>query len=240
MPILARPGLRLTADNPDFKCLDNPVWSALKAGQNHLSSGGEWAKVYLSDVSNFAGTKDNSESSEVELLKLLKPKQSIYLFGIAPEFNPRNWNLLSITTECQMVFLRNQALKVELQVEKLFKNDKLEMLRLAATSAPDAFKEDSQKAGFYYGIRKDNFLVSMGGTRMLSGPYQELSSICTHPDWRRNGYSQAVTSCLINEILESGFVPFLHVHPETSAQRMYEKLGFTERRKITRWKVQKK
>jgi len=42
-------------------------------------------------------------------------------------------------------------------------------------------------------------LVAMGGERMFSGSFREISSVGTHPNYRGRGYARAIINKLIAE-----------------------------------------
>jgi len=61
----------------------------------------------------------------------------------------------------------------------------------------------------------------------------EVSTVCTHPDYRGHGYGGALTTMVAESILERQETPFLHVAPANDrALRLYLKLGFRIRREI--------
>ena len=87
--------------------------------------------------------------------------------------------------------------------------------------------------GRYFGIYDGDTLVAMAGERMRLPAHQELSAICTHPDYTGRGYAQQLVAMLTNDILDSGRVPFLHVsHENVRAKALYERLGYSFRADI--------
>jgi predicted GNAT family acetyltransferase len=63
--------------------------------------------------------------------------------------------------------------------------------------------------------------------------YRELSAICTHPDFRGQGYARAIVGRLMTTTFDEGLTPFLHVEDmNRSAQALYATLGFIERARL--------
>jgi predicted GNAT family acetyltransferase len=70
----------------------------------------------------------------------------------------------------------------------------------------------------------------MAGERMRCHEYQEMSAICTHPDFLGRGYAQRLLAVLTNRTLDRGVTPFLHVdRANTRARSVYDRLGYRER-----------
>jgi predicted GNAT family acetyltransferase len=87
--------------------------------------------------------------------------------------------------------------------------------------------------GNYWGIRESGRLVAMAGERLHLNGYTEISAVCTHPDFQGKGYAKALLAVVANHITNRGETPFLHAWIENyGAIRVYEKLGFKQRRVI--------
>jgi predicted GNAT family acetyltransferase len=70
----------------------------------------------------------------------------------------------------------------------------------------------------------------MLGERIKIDGYTEVSLVCTHPDHRGKGYAKSLSGIIIEEIINSGEKPFLHVMIQNiPAYSLYEKLGFKTR-----------
>ena len=99
--------------------------------------------------------------------------------------------------------------------------------------APRPVRGRTHELGTYLGIKADGALVAMGGERMRLPGFTEISAVCTHPDHRGRGYSQALVAELGRGIFERAETPFLHVKPDNvDAIHVYEKLGFRTRRHL--------
>jgi predicted GNAT family acetyltransferase len=64
--------------------------------------------------------------------------------------------------------------------------------------------------------------------------WTEISAVCTDEDYRGRGLASRLVNAVTVGVLERGDTPFLHVRPENiAASRVYEHLGFKERRLVT-------
>jgi predicted GNAT family acetyltransferase len=74
----------------------------------------------------------------------------------------------------------------------------------------------------------------MAGQRMHLGNYIEVSAVCTHPDHLGHGYATALILHLATLIRAQSAIPFLHVRTDnTSAIKVYKKLGFSIHQEVT-------
>jgi predicted GNAT family acetyltransferase len=61
--------------------------------------------------------------------------------------------------------------------------------------------------------------------------FTEVSAVCTHPDHLGKGYAAAVMSLAMQNIVNAGETPFLHVRADNQrAIDLYERLGFRKRK----------
>lgn len=91
------------------------------------------------------------------------------------------------------------------------------------------FLPDMLKSGTYYGIRKDDTLVSVAGTHASSPSHKIacIGNIFTLPSYRNKGYATICTSKVVEELLLNHKDIILNVDSKNvSAIRVYEKLGF--------------
>ncbi|GAF94783.1 unnamed protein product, partial [marine sediment metagenome] len=81
---------------------------------------------------------------------------------------------------------------------------------------------------------------AMIGERLGAESAQEMSAICTHPDFLGRGYARRLTAMLTNDTLQQGRLPFLHVSYENPrALKLYEQIGFRLRRDIPFYSLQR-
>jgi predicted GNAT family acetyltransferase len=94
--------------------------------------------------------------------------------------------------------------------------------------------------GRYFGIYQDGRLAAMIGERLGTDAQQEISAVCTHPDFNGRGYARRLVALLSNDNLERGRLPFLHVsHQNHRAKQLYEQLGYSHRRDIGFWSLRR-
>ena len=88
-------------------------------------------------------------------------------------------------------------------------------------------------AAYYYGVFENNQLVSMAGERLHLTNYSEISAVCTHPAYTGKRLGTELVAHMMEEIIEQGKTPFLHVRVDNlAAIQLYEKLGFQVRREM--------
>ena len=64
----------------------------------------------------------------------------------------------------------------------------------------------------------------------------EVSAVVTHPGHTGKGYAKQLIAHAVNNIFAQNKIPYLHVAAtNTAAIKLYEKLGFGTRRKISFW-----
>jgi predicted GNAT family acetyltransferase len=111
---------------------------------------------------------------------------------------------------------------------------------LTALVYPEFFRPRTVTLGTYLGIYVDGRLASMVGERMRIDGYQELSAVCTHPDYTGRGYAARLLAELVNASFDRGAIPFLHVgRGNDRARALYERLGFRERIDVGLWSVRR-
>ena len=83
------------------------------------------------------------------------------------------------------------------------------------------------KRSRYYGVFKDERLVSIACAYLKTPEVWIIGDVYTHPDYRSKGYAKVVTSAITRDAVRSGALAMLHVDKDnTSAIRVYERLGY--------------
>jgi predicted GNAT family acetyltransferase len=114
------------------------------------------------------------------------------------------------------------------------------VLALTALVYPHYFRRRTMEMGRYFGIFEAGRLAAMIGERLGSEATQELSAICTHPDFAGRGHAARLTAWLSNATRAAGRLPYLHVsHENVRAKALYERLGFRVRRDIPFWSIRR-
>jgi GNAT superfamily N-acetyltransferase len=220
--------------------LDNPIWSSLSTEQAALARGTSLAKRYEADVAPFAAIESVTGRSSDELASIVAAEEQVYLVGVAPELDER-WMLLSSSRIVQMVWQSEVHVpESDAEIEPLGANDREAMLALTAAVFPGFFRPRTPEMGRYFGIHKGSVLAAMAGERMYLRGFQEISAVCTHPDFTGRGYAARLIAHVTNLIRARGATPFLHVgEANARARDLYLRLGFVERVLLPMWSVRR-
>lgn len=205
--------------------LDNPVWHALNSYHEHLAIRGDGTVRYPPDIFFAAATLENSSLGFMNLRSLVETNEIIGVAGPLPEVLP-GWEVIFIDQAQQLI---HEDLKPAPRVNAmvLTAEDVPEMLDLVNLAQLGPFAPRAIELGQFLGVRQDGHLVAMAGQRLHLPGFCEVSTVCTHPDYRGRGYAGALTNLLVESILEHQETPFLHVAPGNDrALRLYLKLGF--------------
>lgn len=244
------------ADNPDFDGhafddgglddgglddadLRNPFWSALRSRHTGIAQVvGEVAR-YPADHAPFLGVAHAEVAVADAFGALIAPGESVYLLGVAPSA-PEGWALECLGELAQMIRTAPLPVADGPDVVPLGDADREAVLALTALVYPHYFRARTMSMGRYFGIHRDGRLAAMAGERLGTDRFQEVSAICTHPDFNGLGYARRITAMLTNDILASGRIPYLHVsQANTRAKTMYERMGYRLRRTIPFWSLRR-
>lgn len=215
--------------------LDNPFWWSLRTRHQALALGNDdWAR-YPAEFAPFLGVAGD----DVDVGNALAPGDQVFLLGIKPPI-PDGWRFQAFRPLAQMTC----ATPIDpvdgpaiLPLTDIHRDD---VLALTALVYPHYFRARTMDLGRYFGIYQDGRLAAMIGERLGTGAHQELSAICTHPDYLGRGYARRLTAMLSNDILQQGRLPFLHVSYENlRAKQMYEQLGYRVRIDIPFWSLKR-
>lgn len=104
---------------------------------------------------------------------------------------------------------------------------------------PGYFKKKTNLMGDYFGIVSDEKLVAVTGERMKMNAFTEVSAVITHPSYTGRGFAKQLVAHTANQVFDENKIPYLHVaETNLGAIRLYEKLGFKTRRKISFWNLE--
>jgi ribosomal protein S18 acetylase RimI-like enzyme len=219
--------------------LDNPFWSALRSRHAGIAAVAGEVVRYPAPYAPFLGVAHAEIDAGEAFAALVAPGELVYLLGIAPRA-PAGWRLQPLGELAQMQC--DEPIEVEdgPEVVALGDADRDDVLALTALVYPHYFRERTMSMGRYFGIRREGRLAAIAGERLGTDTFQEVSAICTHPDFVGLGYARRITALLTNDILASGRLPYLHVsHANTRAKSMYERIGYRLRRNIPFWSLQR-
>jgi ribosomal protein S18 acetylase RimI-like enzyme len=217
--------------------LDNAVWHALGSHHRHLAERRGRARRYDRNVAIFGAVDRFDPGSWSDLAALLGPSRACALFrSEVPAALPEGWILRARGQGRQMTVDPERLAPITpVEVRQLTTEDVPLMLELVALTNPGPFRPATITMGYYAGHfdQSGGRLIAMAGERMHLTTYCEISAVCTHPDARGRGLASALTYHVAERILARGEQPFLHVADTNEvARRVYEHLGFTERRLV--------
>ena len=217
--------------------LDNPIWSSLTTKHASFAVVQGSACRYPPQVAPFAAVRAGDANALSQLEGLINGGESVYLVGLAPEF-AAGWRVESAFPIPQLVCSTPAVVRSGPDAVPLTEANRSDMLALTALVFPGFFRARTVEMGRYIGIYHGRVLAAMAGERMRMDGYQEISAVCTHPEFIGRGYAQRLVALLVNAVLERGDTPFLHTHRDNArALALYDHLGFKIRTEVTLWSV---
>ncbi len=222
----------------DDKKLDNPVWFSLSETHQSFAVDYGSVKFYYPDYCPFGGfEKGNATGKSID--EYSEMVDSFFIVGEKPELS----NLLQLNKELvclQMIVYNPIDIAINDQIIKLTDEHIDVLYELVNLVQPGYFKKKTALLGNYYGIFKNGELVAVTGERMQMNDFIEVSAVVTHPNHTGKGYAKQLVVHTVNEIFKQNKIPYLHViEDNVGAIQLYEKLGFTIRRKISFWNITK-
>ena len=219
--------------------LDNPFWSALCSRHADIAHRVGEAARYPAAFAPFLGVAHVDADVGDALEALIAEDESVYLLGVAPRV-PEGWRLQAFGDLAQMIRTEPLAVEDGPEIVPLTSAHRADVLALTALVYPHYFRPRTMGMGRYFGIYVDGRLAAMAGERLGTAGFQEVSAICTHPDFNGRGYARRITAMLSNDILGQGRTPYLHVsHENPRAKNMYARMGYRLRRDIPFWSLRR-
>jgi len=221
------------------KKLDNPVYYALTETHQHLAISYGGIKFYQPQYCPFGGFI-NISNTENGIEKYARLINNFYVVGDKPNYKNKGACKYHLKNELvcgQMILDKPYPIEIsEKIIELCTTTHKGDLYNLVNLVQPGYFKNKTSEMGNYYGIYKDAQLVAVTGERMKMKKYTEVSAVVTHSQHVKNGYAKQLVYFTCNKIFEEGKIPYLHVADTNMiAIKLYEKLGFEIRRKISFW-----
>lgn len=212
--------------------LDNPVWSALTGRHRDLGRGSNRVRHYLPEVSVFGAVADWDDPRVWDdVLGLVGPGADFACMGPAV-VPPPGWSVPWSAEGVQLVQTDALLGQHDAEAVRLHEADVPEMLDLVARTQPGPFLPRTHELGTYLGIRREGRLVAMAGERLKPDGWTEISAVCTDPAYRGRGLASRLVLAVTAGIQERGDRVLLHAAAtNTNAIGLYERLGFTLRRR---------
>jgi predicted GNAT family acetyltransferase len=164
--------------------------------------------------------------------------ENFYVVGEKPLLS----SILTLSKELicnQMLLKRPINIKIQQQIIELkSKSMKADLFDLINWVQSGYFMNKTTDLGKYFGIYKNDKLVAVTGERMKMNEFTEISAVITHPDHTGKGYAKQLIKHTTDQIFNENKIPYLHVaESNIGAIKLYEKLGFITRRKMSFWNL---
>jgi ribosomal protein S18 acetylase RimI-like enzyme len=214
----------------DEALLDNPVYAALCGAHARFAQVRGRVRRYQPEVAPFLGLPSRPSPEDWrDAAGLISPGTYAGVRADRAEL-PDDWQAVDVFDLVQMT--GEAAVGVDFpEAIRLRAADVPEMAELVAQTDPGPFLTRTIELGDYLGIRCDGALVAMAGERFRLDGWTEISAVCTRPDHRGQGLASRLMGALIAGIQLRSQQAFLHVlTTNTGAIRLYEELGFRERK----------
>jgi GNAT superfamily N-acetyltransferase len=220
---------------PDSQLLANPIWNALITEHTKFAVGDNLARTYQSEIGPLSGMATESYEAYECLRPLARRSGTLGLFLSQPYEARPGWKLLRGEPLNQMIFAGNEfpkpnAIPTPVDLRPLTAADIPAMVELAKLTEPGPFRKRTSELGAFFGIFESGRLLAMAGQRIRLPGFIEVSAVCTHPNARGRGFARMLMSVVMDDIFKRRATPFLHVLPSNAAIRIYESLGFIQRR----------
>jgi predicted GNAT family acetyltransferase len=213
--------------------LDRPIWHSLTGRQAALARGDARAVRFRPEVNLFGAAADESPAALRALAGLIEEGGTLGMLEVGTAAALPGTVVVSERRLNQMVATRLHRAARAVDIVLLGDADAGEMLDLATLTAPGPFFAATHRQGGYIGVRRGGRLVAMAGERMKVPGFSEISAVCTHPDYRGQGFARALMEAVLAPLLERGEGVFLHSYADNPAVAFYRALGFEVRREMT-------
>ncbi len=219
--------------------LDNPIWESLASRHCAIALQEGVCARYPAVVAPFLGVARDGVDVDEALESLVPTDDTVLLLGVAPQV-PAGWRLDKLAELAQMVCPEPIPGIDGPDIIELSEAQRSDVLALTALVYPHYFRLRTMDLGRYFGIYQDGQLAAIIGERMGMDDHQEISAVCTHPDFNGRGYARRLLAYLTNDTLARGRLPFLHVaHENGRAKQLYEQCGYRDRRDIPFWSLRR-
>lgn len=223
------------------KKLKNPVWYSLEETHKNFLLKIDGVQFYKPDICTFGAFFDADKTTKA-LNEYAKIADKFFLVSEkeTPYFDTNNLVLEKKINGCQMILENLVDITISEKIVLLSEDYMDEVYELIWLVMPGFYQKLGFKMGKFYGIFKDNKLVSITGQRMQTENFIEISSVVTHPHYTKKGYAKQLITHMTKEILKEKKLPILHTNKGNAAIPLYEKLGYKVARDMNWWLFSKK
>jgi GNAT superfamily N-acetyltransferase len=221
--------------------LKNPVWYSLNETHKKFLIEFDGVQFYKPEICSFGAFFDETKTAKA-LNEYSKIADKFFLVSEnqAPVIDTDHAVLEKKIDGCQMVLENLIAIEITEHIVLLSEKYIDEIYDLIWLVMPGYYQKRGFEMGKYYGIFKDNKLVSITGQRMQTDNFIEVSGVVTHPDYTKKGYAKQLVAYTTKEILKEKKLPILHTNKGNPAISLYEKLGYKLTRDMNWWLFSKK
>jgi GNAT superfamily N-acetyltransferase len=207
--------------------LDNIMWSCLSGPHEKFSVGDGAVRRYAPGFSPIIGCEDPHSPDFGTLARFSEPGDSFYT-DIWSGPAPSGWRIDKDARMWKMVWDAPLPAEDTAPDAIPFRAEHAsQAVELAKLTNPGPFGIRTPELGEYFGYFDGGRLIAMAGERMCAGDLQEISGICTHPDFQGRGLARKLTLKLVRRQMQRGMTPYLHVMSHNAtAQGLYERMGF--------------
>jgi ribosomal protein S18 acetylase RimI-like enzyme len=212
--------------------LDAIFWNTLTGPHARHASGVGGARRYAAGFSPIIAFADPGAADFAALAPFCAPGEVFYCEGWQGAC-PDGWRIDAETTMLRMVWdPRVPTVDSAPDAVALGPGHVDAAVALAALCRPGPFGPRTIELGNYYGYLEggdQGRLIAMAGQRMRVPGYTEISGVCTHPDAQGRGLARQLMGKLIDQQMQTGQLPFLHVmRANRLAHDFYERMGFVD------------
>jgi ribosomal protein S18 acetylase RimI-like enzyme len=221
--------------------LKNPVWHSLNETHKKFAVEFDGVQFYKPEILTFGAFVDTTKT-EKALNEFIKTADTFFLVSENedPIIDASKVILEKKINGCQMILDTLIDVKITEKIILLTEDYLDEIYKLIWLVMPGFYQKKSFELGHYYGIFKNDKLVSITGQRMQTASFIEVSAVVTHPDFTKRGFAKQLVAHTTKEILKENKLPILHTNKGNPAIFLYEKLGYKITRDMNWWLYHKK
>jgi GNAT superfamily N-acetyltransferase len=195
---------------------------------------------YPAEVAPFVAVPGAQVLPDLESARELGLGDQVYFVGACPDSLPAGWRFAAHSNILQLFPVGEIPEDGEDAGTILGESARAAMRELTRIAFPDFFRERTPELGLYLGVYERGRLVAMAGERMALIGLQEISAVCTHPDFGGRGHARRLTRALLCLQHRRGVGSFLHVSEHNAAaRRLYDSMGFVIRASLPMCKVER-